>query len=91
MMKICSLLCNLCVTHSLIVFTRSSPLIFGMSGCACGPSTFIKMLVVLSGVLQVLGEIRLQGWRAGEEASHQAEQLPAEHTAGSESQSQTEA
>lgn len=41
------------------------------------------MLVVLSGVLQVLDEIRLQGWRTGKEASHQVEQLPAEDTAGS--------
>lgn len=41
------------------------------------------MLVVLSGVLQVLDEIRLQGWRTGEEASHQVEQLPAKFTAGS--------
>lgn len=76
-------LCNIPMTcsDSFIVFTSS--LIFGMSGCACASSTFIMMLVVLSGVLQVLGEIRLQGWRTGEEASHQVEQLPAKDTAGS--------
>lgn len=48
---------------------------------SCG--TFIIILVFLSDVLQVLGEIRLGGWRTGEEPGHQVEQLPAKGTAGS--------
>lgn len=69
-----------------------SSLIFDISVCAlsCGSCTFIIMLVVLSGVLQVLGDIRLQGWRTREEASHQVEQLPAQDTAGSVEKSQNQ-